>query len=159
MGFIFLFACNCFCEDSTRADLLQRPAALPHNLLRHGHGQTTLRLWYTGSRAYGASLRLMCRCCQGTRLVITSCPLSPCLALGVSMKGPRPRGARNSPVLPFLVFWGVFLVFPLRGILLFLSVFPFFSRDFKGSAGIRNPCFLVGGFPCLFPAKKEGQGH
>ena len=49
--------------------------------------------------------------------------------------------------------------FFLRGIPCFLSVFPFFSKDFRGSAGIRNPCFS-GSFPCLFPKKqgKEGQG-
>ena len=41
----------------------------------------------------------------------------------------------------------------------FLTVFPFFSRDFRGSVRIKNPCFF-GGFPCLFPKKqgKEGQG-
>ena len=40
-----------------------------------------------------------------------------------------------------------------------MSVFPFFSRDFRGSAGIKNPCFF-GGFPGHFPKKqgKEGQG-
>ena len=39
----------------------------------------------------------------------------------------------------------------------FLSVFPFFSRDFRGSVGIKNPCFF-GGFPCLFP-KKTRKGR
>ena len=41
-----------------------------------------------------------------------------------------------------------------------MSVFPFFSRDFGGSVGIKNPCFF-GGFPCLFPKNqgKEGQGN
>ena len=41
-----------------------------------------------------------------------------------------------------------------------MSVFPFFSKDFRASLGIKNPCFF-GGFPCLFPKKnqgKEGQG-
>ena len=35
----------------------------------------------------------------------------------------------------------------------------FFSRDFMGSVGIKNPCFF-GGFPWLFSKKqgKEGQG-
>ena len=63
------------------------------------------------------------------------------------------------PVLPFLAFLE-FLVFSLaRNSLFFSSVFPFFSRDFRGSAGLKNPCFF-GGFPCLFPKKqgKEGQG-
>ena len=36
----------------------------------------------------------------------------------------------------------------------FLSVFLSFSRDFRGSVGIKNPCFL-GGFPCLFLKKKK----
>ena len=54
-----------------------------------------------------------------------------------------------------------FLVFsPCEEFLVFLSVFPFFSRDFSGSVGIKNPCFL-GGFPGHFPKKqgKEGQGY
>ena len=38
--------------------------------------------------------------------------------------------------------------------LVFSNVFPFFSRDFRGSVGIKNPCFF-GGFPCLFPKNKE----
>ena len=38
--------------------------------------------------------------------------------------------------------------------LAYLSVFPFFSRDFRGSVGIENPCFW-GGFPCLFPKKNK----
>ena len=43
--------------------------------------------------------------------------------------------------------------------LAFLSVFPFFSKDFRGSEETENPCFF-GGFPCLFPKKqgKEDQG-
>ena len=55
--------------------------------------------------------------------------------------------------LEFLVFW------PCKDFLVFLSVFPLFSRDFRGSVGIKNPCFF-GGFPCHFPKKqgKEGQG-
>ena len=70
---------------------------------------------------------------------------------------------KQNPVLPFLVFLK-FLVFffPLRGIpcFFFWAFFPSFSRDFRGSVGIKNPCFF-GGFPCLFPKKqgKEGQGN
>ena len=47
----------------------------------------------------------------------------------------------------------------LQGFPCFLSVSPFFSRDFRGSVAIKNPCFF-GGFPCLFQEKqgKEGQG-
>ena len=63
------------------------------------------------------------------------------------------------PVLPFLAFLEFLAFFPCEEFLVFLSVFPFFSRDLGGSVGIKNPCFL-GGFPCLFPKKqgKEGQG-
>ena len=63
------------------------------------------------------------------------------------------------PVLPFLVFLEFLVFSPCEEFLVFLSVFPFFSRDFRGSAGIKNPCFF-GGFPCNFPKKqgKEGQG-
>ena len=61
----------------------------------------------------------------------------------------------------FLVFFE-FLVFFFccEDFLVFLSVFPFFSRDFRGSVGIKNPCFF-GGFPCRLPKKqgKEGQGR
>ena len=69
-------------------------------------------------------------------------------------------GKRLIPVLPFLVFLLEFLVFsPLQGFPFFLSVFPFFYRDFRGSVAIENPCFF-GGFPCLLQEKqgKEGQG-
>ena len=58
-------------------------------------------------------------------------------------------------------FFGIPCFFsPCEEFLVFLSVFPLFSRDFRGSVGIKNPCF-VGGFPCLFPKKqgKEGQGR
>ena len=63
------------------------------------------------------------------------------------------------PVLPFLVFLEFLVFCPYKEFLVFLSVFPFFSRDFRGSVGIRNPCSF-GGFPCHFPKKqgKEGQG-
>ena len=66
---------------------------------------------------------------------------------------------RKNPVLPFLVFWEFLVFFPCEDFLVFLGVFPFFSRDFRGSVGIKYPCFF-GGFTCLFPKKqgKEGQG-
>ena len=62
------------------------------------------------------------------------------------------------PVLPFLGFFGIPCFSPTR-ISLFFERFPFFSRDFRGSVAIENPCFF-GGFPCLFQEKqgKEGQG-
>ena len=64
-----------------------------------------------------------------------------------------------NPVLPFLVFLEFLVFWPCKEFLVFLSVFPFFSRDFRGSVGIKIPCFF-GGFPCHFPKKqgKEGQG-
>ena len=68
-----------------------------------------------------------------------------------------PFPAPTLPVLPFLVFFGEFLVFfPCEEFLVFSSVFPFFSRDFRGSVGIKNPCFF-GGLPCLYPKKKKAR--
>ena len=68
-----------------------------------------------------------------------------------------------NPVLPFLVFFGEFLVFSpfFEELLGFLSVFPFFSRDFRGPVGIKNPRLFGWFFSCLFPKKqgKEGQGR
>ena len=63
------------------------------------------------------------------------------------------------PVLPFLVFLEFLVFFPCEEFLVFLSVFPFFSRDFGGSVGIKNPCFFWW-FSLPFPRKqgKEGQG-
>ena len=56
--------------------------------------------------------------------------------------------------LPVLsLFFLEFLVFssPWEEFLVFSSVLPF-SRDFRGSVGIKNPCFF-GGCPCLFQKK------
>ena len=67
---------------------------------------------------------------------------------------------RNNPDLRFLVFldFPAFLLF--EEFLAFLSVFPFFSKDFRGSEETENPC-IFGGFPCIFPKKqgKEDQGR
>ena len=66
----------------------------------------------------------------------------------------------ESATLSFLsLFFGIPCFFPCEKFLVFLSVFPFFSRDLGASAGIKNPGFF-GGFPCLFPKNqgKEGQG-
>ena len=61
------------------------------------------------------------------------------------------------PVLPFLVFLEFLVFFCLARIsLFFLSVFPFVSRDFRSSAGIKNPCFFVV-FLAVFPKKKQGK--
>ena len=60
----------------------------------------------------------------------------------------------------FPCFFFEFLVFSrARNSLFFLSIFPFFSKDCRGLAGIKNPCSF-GGFPGHFPKKqgKEGQG-
>ena len=58
------------------------------------------------------------------------------------------------PVLPFLVFLEFLGFWPCKEFLVFLSVFPFFSRDFRGSVGIKNPCFLVV-FLATFQKNKE----
>ena len=59
--------------------------------------------------------------------------------------------------LEFLVF-----LFPARiSFFVFVSVFAFFSRDFRGPVGIENPCFFLGGGFLAFSKKnkgKEGQG-
>ena len=71
------------------------------------------------------------------------------------------QGALKEYTLSFLslFFWISLFFFPCEEFLVFLSVFPFFSRDFRGSVGIKNPCFF-GGFPRVFQKKqgKEGQG-
>ena len=38
---------------------------------------------------------------------------------------------------------------------LFSWVFSLFSRDFRGSVRIENPCFFFWGFPCVLPNNKE----
>ena len=77
------------------------------------------------------------------------------------MKGNAPLTLLGSfrPDLPFLAFLEFLAFFLSKEFLAFFSVFPFFPRDFRGSLGIKNPCFL-GGFPCRFPKKqgKEDQG-
>ena len=60
----------------------------------------------------------------------------------------------HNPVLPFLVFLEFLVFSPARNSLFFSSVFPFFSRDFRGSVGIKNPCFLVV-FRAFFQKTKE----
>ena len=60
------------------------------------------------------------------------------------------------PVLPFLVFWEFLVFFPCEDFLVFLSDFAFFSRDFRGSVGIKNPCFLIV-FLAFFQKNKEGK--
>ena len=61
---------------------------------------------------------------------------------------------QDYPDLPFLAF-SISLLFSLQGIsLLFLSVFPFFPRDLRGSAERKILAFL-GGFPCFSPKKSK----
>ena len=65
----------------------------------------------------------------------------------IPRKSPRPKRsnigwAAANPLLRFLVFLEFLVFFPCEEFLVFLSVFPFFSRDFRGSAGIKNPCFF-----------------
>ena len=77
----------------------------------------------------------------------------------LSVRG-RLRG-RTSPSSSFPCLTLVFLAFFLfKEVLAILSVFPFFPKDFRGSASRRNPC-LFGGFPCCFPKRrgKEDQGR
>ena len=64
---------------------------------------------------------------------------------------------RFLPCPSFPCFFGIPGFFLLQGFPCFLSVFPFFSRDFRGSVGITNPCFFAG-FPCRFP-KKTRKGR
>ena len=68
-------------------------------------------------------------------------------------------GFRFRPNLLFLAFLDFLAFFFREEFLAFLSVFPFFPRNFKGSKERKNPCFF-GGFPCLFPKTqgKEDQG-
>ena len=75
--------------------------------------------------------------------------------------GDSPTSPRPHPTLSFLslCFWNSLLFSPCEEFLVFSSVFPFFSRDLRGSVEIKNPCFF-GGLPCPFQKKqgKEGQG-
>ena len=66
---------------------------------------------------------------------------------------------RPSPVLPFLVFWEFLVFFPCEDFLVFLSVFPFFSRDFRGSEGIKNPFFLWFFLPLSKKTRKGRTGR
>ena len=57
-----------------------------------------------------------------------------------------------------LCFFRIPCFVPCKVFLVFLSVFPFFSRGLRGSLGIKNPCFS-GGFLASFQKQgKEGQG-
>ena len=64
------------------------------------------------------------------------------------------------PVLPFLVFLEFLVFSPCEIFLVVLTVFHFFSRDFRGSVGIKKSLFFLVVFPAFFQKKqgKEGQG-
>ena len=62
----------------------------------------------------------------------------------------------KSPDLPFLAFFDFLAFFVAKNFLAFLSVFPFFPRDFKGSEERKILAFL-GGFPCFSPKSKESK--
>ena len=64
-------------------------------------------------------------------------------------------GERQFPVLPFLVFFEFLVFLPGEDFLVFLSVFPFFSRDFRGSAGIKKSLFFLVVFLAVFQKNKE----
>ena len=81
-------------------------------------------------RAPGSGVQKVPRECPESVLDTLPCPSFPCF------------------------FWNSLFFFPSKDFLVFLNVFPFFSRDFRGSVGIKNPCFF-GGFPCLFQKNKE----
>ena len=69
-------------------------------------------------------------------------------------------GNRAISALSFLsFFFGIpCCFFPLRRIPCFFSVFPFFSRDFRGSAGIKKSLFFLGAvFLSIFPKKNKGK--
>ena len=57
-----------------------------------------------------------------------------------------------------LFVWNSLFFFPCEEFLVFSSVFPFFSLDFRGSVGIKDPGFF-GGFSCLFSKKKTRKGR
>ena len=61
---------------------------------------------------------------------------------------------RPDPVLPFLAFLEFLDFFPCEEFLVFLSVFPFFSRDFGGAVGIKILVFWVV-FLAFFQKSKE----
>ena len=58
----------------------------------------------------------------------------------------------TDPVLPFLVYFELLLA--RISFLGFLIVFPFFSRDFRGSVGMKSP-FFWWVFPAFFQKNKE----
>ena len=62
--------------------------------------------------------------------------------------------AEPCPSFPCFFFWISLFFSPCEDFLVFSSVFPFFSRDFRGSVGIKNLFFLLV-FPAFFLKNKE----
>ena len=56
------------------------------------------------------------------------------MGLGSSVGFPPDGLSTSCPDLPFLAFLDFLAFFVARNFLVFLSVFPFFPRDFRGSA-------------------------
>ena len=67
-----------------------------------------------------------------------------------SQKNPDP------PILAFFVFLA-FFCFPIS--LAFLCGFPLFSKDFRGSAKRKNPCFFRGFLAFFEKARVGGSGN
>ena len=66
------------------------------------------------------------------------------------------------PVLPFLVVLEFLVFSPCEEFLVFLSVFPFFSKDFRGSVGIKKILVFSAVFRAMFQRKtrkgRTGEG-
>ena len=60
------------------------------------------------------------------------------------------------PFLPFLAFLEFLVFFPCEEFLVFSSVFPFFSKDFRGSVGINESLFF-GWFSLPVSKKRKGR--
>ena len=79
---------------------------------------------------------------------------------GTAETGNRNRSNRSTPLSFLSLFFLQFLVFsPCEEFLVFLSVFSFFSRNFRGSVGIKNPCFFLVVFLAFFQKKKTRKGR
>ena len=65
------------------------------------------------------------------------------------------RRRRSALIFLSLAFFDFLAFLPFKELLVFWSVFAFFSRDFRVSEETENPCFLVGS-PCVFSKKNRG---
>ena len=79
------------------------------------------------------------------------CPWVSLVSLDVTLdsaetsfaKAPLSKQPQKYPVFPFLAFFEFLVFYSCEEFLAFLSVFPFFSMDFRGSVGIKILVFLV----------------